>query len=59
MASLPAAARPLADTTPIDGPGLFELVRTMGAAGVVINAGSDDQTAMTREDIVEIVGARR
>ena len=58
VTSLPAAARPLADTTPVDGPGLFELVRTMGAAGVVINAGSDDQTALTREDIAEIVGAR-
>ena len=59
VASLPTPARALADTTPVDGPGLFDLVRTMGAAGVVINAGSDDQTAMTREDIAEIVGARR
>jgi hypothetical protein len=58
VASLPVPARPLADTTPVDGPGLFDLVRTMGAAGVVINAGSDDQTALTREDIAEIVGAR-
>jgi hypothetical protein len=59
VASLPTPARPLADTMTVDGPGLFELVRTMGAAGVVVNAGSDDQTAMTRADIAEIVGARR
>jgi hypothetical protein len=59
IASLPQPARPLADTTPMSGPEMFELVRTMGAAGVVVNAGSDDQTAMTREDIAEIVGARR
>jgi hypothetical protein len=59
VASLPPSVRPLADTATVDGPGLFELVRTMGASGVVINAGSDDQTAMTREDIAEIVGARR
>ncbi len=31
----------------------------MGAAGIVINAGSDDQTALTSADISEIVGARR
>jgi hypothetical protein len=55
VAGLPGNARPLADVAPVDGPGLFELVRTMGAAGVVINAGSDDQTALTREDIAEIV----
>jgi hypothetical protein len=59
VASLPTDARPLADTARVDGPGLFELVRTMGAAGVVINAGSDDQTALTSDDIGEIVGARR
>jgi hypothetical protein len=59
LAGLPPAARPFAETTAIDGPGLFDLVRTMGAAGVVINAGSDDQTALTNEDILEIVGARR
>jgi hypothetical protein len=55
VAGLPGNARPLADVAPVDGPGLFELVRTIGAAGVVINAGSDDQTALTREDIAEIV----
>ncbi len=58
LASLPMGARTLADTSHVDGPGLFELIRTMGAAGVVINAGSDDQTALTRDDIAEIVGAR-
>jgi hypothetical protein len=58
VASLPMGPRLFADTSQVDGPGLFELVRTMGAAGVVINAGSDDQTALTRDDIAEIVGAR-
>jgi hypothetical protein len=55
VAGLPGNARALADVAPVEGPGLFELVRTLGAAGVVINAGSDDQTALTREDIAEIV----
>jgi hypothetical protein len=59
VASLPPAARPMAETTRVDGPGLFEMIRTTGAAGVVINAGSDDQTALTGEDIEEIVGAHR
>jgi hypothetical protein len=59
VSGLPAAARPFAETSPVEGRALFELVRTMGAAGVVINAGSDDQTALTGEDIAEIVGARR
>jgi hypothetical protein len=59
VAGLPPSARSLAETAPIDGPGLFELIRTMGAAGIVINAGSDDQTALTSADISEIVGARR
>lgn len=56
MLSLPAAARPLADLAPIDGRSLFEAMRTLGAAGLVINAGSDDQTALTREDLVDIMG---
>jgi hypothetical protein len=59
VASLPLDARPLAEVAPVEGPGLFELVRTMGATGVVINAGSDDQTALTSDDITDIVGARR
>lgn len=59
VANLPAAARSLAEISPLDGPGLFDLVRMMGAAGLVINAGSDDQTALTREDIAEILAARR
>lgn len=52
LASLPPAVRPAADFAPIDGPHLFDLMRGMGAAGVVINAGSDDQTALSGEDIV-------
>jgi len=59
VASLPLDARPLAEIVPVEGPGLFEIVRNMGAAGLVINAGSDDQTALTNEDITDIVGARR
>jgi hypothetical protein len=58
VASLPASARELAEIAPLDGPGLFDLVRTMGAAGVVVNAGSDDQTALTRDDIAEILTPR-
>jgi hypothetical protein len=34
---------------------MFEMLRGVGAAGLVVNAGSDDQTALTREDILEIV----
>ena len=59
VASLPPAARPLAEVAPLDGPALFELAGRVGAAGVVINAGSDDQTALTREDVAEILAARR
>ncbi len=59
VAGLPPAARVLAEAAPVDGRSLFELVRTMGAAGVVVKAGSDDQTALTSDDIAEIVGARR
>jgi hypothetical protein len=58
ISSLPRAARPLADIAPIDGPQLFDMMRGVGAAGLVINAGSDDQTALTREDIEEITEAR-
>jgi hypothetical protein len=54
IASLPPDARPLAELTPIDGPQLFAMMRGVGAAGLVVNAGSDDQTALTREDIAEI-----
>jgi hypothetical protein len=32
-------------------------MRSCAAAGLVINAGSDDQTALTGEDIADIVGA--
>jgi hypothetical protein len=59
VAGLPPAARALAETAPIEGRALFEMVSSTGAAGVVINAGSDDQTALTADDIREIVGARR
>lgn len=51
VASLPPQVRPMADFAPIEGPNLFELLRGMSAAGVIINAGSDDQTALTGEDI--------
>ena len=58
LASLPPAARPLADLADVAGPQLFDMMRGVGAAGLVINAGSDDQTALTREDIAEVVTVR-
>jgi hypothetical protein len=57
LASLPPQMRSEADFPPIEGPQLFDLMRGMAAAGLVINAGSDDQTALTGEDITEIVSA--
>jgi hypothetical protein len=54
LASLPAQVRPLADIAVVDGPQLFDMMRGIGAAGLVINAGSDDQTALAREDLAEI-----
>jgi hypothetical protein len=57
IASLPAPARHLAEFAPIDGAQLFEMARGLGASGVVVNAGSDDQTALTREDVAEILAA--
>lgn len=57
LASLPPAVRLAADFVAIDGPRLFELVRGFDAAGIIINAGSDDQTALAAEDIIEIVSA--
>jgi hypothetical protein len=58
VVSLPMAARPLADVAQVDGRQLFETVRSMGAAGLVVNAGSDDQTALTEDDLAEITQAR-
>jgi hypothetical protein len=58
MASLPPSARPLADLADVAGPQLFEMMRGVGAAGLVVNAGSVDQTALTREDIAEVLGVR-
>jgi hypothetical protein len=57
ISSLPIATRPLADLAPLPGHQLFETMRDVGAAGLVINAGSDDQTALTREDITEILSS--
>jgi hypothetical protein len=57
ISSLPIATRPLADLVPVTGHKLFETMRNVGAAGLVINAGSDDQTALTREDITEILSS--
>lgn len=57
VSGLPMAARPLADLAPLAGTQLFEMMRGVGAAGLVVNAGSDDQTALTREDIAEILAA--
>lgn len=58
LSSLPGPARPLAEVVPIEGPQLFEMLRSMSAAGVIVNAGSDDQTALTREDLAEVANAR-
>jgi hypothetical protein len=57
VSSLPTATRPLADIAPLAGHQLFEMMRSVGAAGLVVNAGSDDQTALTREDITEILSS--
>jgi len=57
VASLPPAAQHLADVAPVDGRQLFEAVRSMGAAGLVVNAGSADQTALTEDDLTEITHA--
>jgi hypothetical protein len=57
ISSLPMAARPLATIAPLAGTQLFEMMRGVGAAGLIVNAGSDDQTALTREDITEILGS--
>jgi hypothetical protein len=56
IASLPPPARSLADLAVVEGPALFETMRGVGAAGLVVNAGSDDQTALTSDDIAEIIG---
>lgn len=58
IASLPREARPLADLGQLEGPQLFDMMRGVGAAGLVVNAGSDDQTALAREDIADIVEFR-
>lgn len=57
VSSLPMATRPLADIAPLAGHRLFEMMRSVGAAGMIVNAGSDDQTALTREDITEILSS--
>lgn len=58
VASLPLEARPLASLVTVDGPQLFDLMRGIAAAGLVVNAGSDDQAALTRDDIAEILDRR-
>jgi hypothetical protein len=57
VASLPMQVRSLADITVVDGPQLFDMMRGIGAAGLVINAGSDDQTALTMQDIADIAAS--
>jgi hypothetical protein len=58
LQSLPPAARPLADISSIDGPRLFDLLYEAGVTGLVVNAGSDDQTALSREDIAAVASLR-
>jgi len=36
----------------------FDMLRSLGAVGVVINAGSDDQTALAEDDLAEVIAAR-
>jgi hypothetical protein len=57
VASLPMQVRSLADITVVEGPQLFDMMRGIGAAGLVINAGSDDQTALTMQDIADIAAS--
>jgi hypothetical protein len=57
-ASLPPPNRAQADVAEVPGPQLFDMLRGVGAAGLIVNAGSDDQTALSREDIAEIAGVR-
>jgi hypothetical protein len=56
--SLPPGARVLADTAPVEGAHLFEMMRGAGIAGLVVNAGSDDQTALFRDDLAELAGLK-
>jgi hypothetical protein len=56
IANLPPSARPQADLTLVPGPRLFDLVRGVGSTGLVVNAGSDDQTALTGDDLDELTG---
>jgi hypothetical protein len=58
LQSLPATARPLAETAAIDGPQLFDMLYEAGVTGLVVNAGSDDQTALSREDIAAVASLR-
>jgi hypothetical protein len=57
VTSLPPEIRPMAEIISVPGPQLFDMVGSRGAAGVVINAGSDDQTALTRSDLDELTAA--
>jgi hypothetical protein len=57
LASLPPSARAVADLVEVDGRPLFDTLRRVGAAGLVINAGAVDQTALSREDLAEVAAA--
>jgi hypothetical protein len=52
--SLPAPARNHAGLVDIPGAQLFDMLRGVHAAGLVVNAGAVDQTALTSDDIAEI-----
>lgn len=58
IASLPRETRPQAEIAPVNGPQMFEMMRDLGVSGLVVNAGSDDQTALTRDDILEVIASR-
>lgn len=55
VASLPTTVRPLVDLAVMGGPQLFEAIYSAGLAGIVVNAGSDDQAALTSEDLADIL----
>jgi hypothetical protein len=57
LASLPPGARASAALAVADGPEMFEMLVELGVAGLVLNAGSEHQTALLRPDLVALTGA--
>ena len=57
LASLPPGARASAALAVADGPEMFEMLVEMGVAGLVLNAGAEQQTALLRPDLVALASA--